>query len=437
MNNDIVVSVNNVSKKFCRNLKRSMAYGIADLSKNLFGIKPESATLRKDEFWAVNNVSFELKKGDTLGIMGANGSGKSTLLRLLTGIFPPDKGQITINGQVAALIAIGAGFHPHMTGRENIYLNGTILGYEKAELRQKFDEIVEFADIGEFLEAPVATYSSGMRVKLGFSIAVHRIPDLLLIDEVLAVGDLNFRLKSYKKLSEVLKQGTTVILVSHNDIAIKSVCNEMAILHRSQIVSKGETDEMIIKYRSIMMNEIIKDTKIPHSPILPKTTPILLNKINIKNLELRNCYNDLIRHNKKEIQKIIYSDTNSLKLVIDVDVIDEIKNPRIEVFIRDMTKAEETYVCGTVISKNSHPEFTKLEKGEKRIAIDIDISRLIPDTYYIYFIIGDLDFFNLTYAYIDYTDKISFEIIYSIEFKKHKDFALKPYYFPTTKFQIQ
>jgi homopolymeric O-antigen transport system ATP-binding protein len=437
MNDDVVVSVKNVSKKFCKNLKRSMAYGISDLSKNLFGIKSNSAELRKDEFWAVNNVNFELKKGETLGIMGANGSGKSTLLRLLTGIFPPDKGEIAIKGQVAALIAIGAGFHPHMTGRENIFLNGTILGYEKIELKQKFDEIVEFSDIGDFLDAPIATYSSGMRVKLGFSIAVHRVPDLLLIDEVLAVGDLNFRLKSYKKLSEVMKQGTTVILVSHNDIAIKSVCEKMAILHRSQIDDIGNTDEMIIKYRSIMMNEIIKDIKIPHSPISPKTAPTLLNKINIINLELRDCHDDLIRHNKKEIKKIKYSEMNSLKLLIDIDVIDEINNPIIDFFIRDMTKAEETYICGAMISKNNYPKFTKLEKGEKRIAIDLDISKLTPNTYYVYFIIGDLDFLNRKYAYIDYTDKITFEIIYSGEYKKHKDNVLTPYFFSTKKFEIQ
>ena len=159
---DVVVSVRDVSKKFCKKLKRSMIYGIIDLSHNMMGKHTDSTYLRKDEFWAIRNLSFELKRGDVLGLIGVNGSGKTTLLRLLAGIFPPDKGEIQIKGRVGALIAVGAGFHPHMTGRENIYLNGTILGMDRNEIDSKFQDIVDFAEIHDFLDAPISTYSSTM-----------------------------------------------------------------------------------------------------------------------------------------------------------------------------------------------------------------------------------------------------------------------------------
>ena len=215
-NNDVVVSVKNVSKKFCRNLRRSMAYGILDLSKNLMGLKPDTSTLNRDEFWALDDVSFELRRGETLGIIGINGSGKSTLLRLLSGIFPPDKGEIAVKGRIGSLIAVGAGFHPHMTGRENVFLNGAILGMSRKEIEKKYDSIVGFAEIGDFLEAPVSTYSSGMRVRLGFAIAVHCEPDILLIDEVLSVGDLSFRNKSLRHMANFRAKAKALIFISHN-----------------------------------------------------------------------------------------------------------------------------------------------------------------------------------------------------------------------------
>ena len=180
---EVILSAKDVSKKFCKKLRRSMAYGLTDLTKNLFAIKPGSAELRKEEFWALKDIDFELRRGDVLGLIGVNGSGKTTLLRLLSGIFPPDKGEIMIKGRVGALIALGAGFHPYFSGRENIYLNGAILGISRDELDAQFDKIVEFSEIGDFIDAPVATYSSGMRVRLGFSVAIAMKPDVLLIDE--------------------------------------------------------------------------------------------------------------------------------------------------------------------------------------------------------------------------------------------------------------
>ena len=237
-NGEVVVSVKNISKKFCRHLRRSMKYGIFDLSKNLVGIKPDSSSLRRDEFWAVKDINFELRKGQVLGLIGLNGSGKTTLLRLLAGIFPPDEGEITIKGRVGALIAVGAGFHPHMTGRENIYLNGTILGMTRKELDSKFDDIVEFAEVGEFLDAPVSTYSSGMRVKLGFAIAVHIDPDVLIIDEVLSVGDIAFKSKCFNAINKLMKD-TAVIFVSHNLPQVSRICTDIIVMDEGMAEYQG------------------------------------------------------------------------------------------------------------------------------------------------------------------------------------------------------
>ena len=246
---DITIKVENVSKKYCKSLKGAMMYGMADIGRNLIGLRSHSERLRANEFWAVDDVSFELKRGETLGIVGPNGSGKTTLLKMLNGIFWPDKGKITIKGRVGALIAVGAGFHPLLTGRENIYINGAILGMNKREIDKKFDSIVEFADIGDFLDSPVKHYSSGMFVRLGFAIAIHCEPDILLLDEVLAVGDHSFQLKCINKMKELFKQGVTVIFVSHNLNAVYLVCEKAIYLSKGKIQNYGKTREVINEYK--------------------------------------------------------------------------------------------------------------------------------------------------------------------------------------------
>lgn len=246
-NDDVVVSATNVSKKFCKNLRRSMSHGIADLSKNLIGIKPDSTGLGKDEFWAIDDISFELKKGEVIGIIGLNGSGKSTLLRVLAGIFPLDKGEVKIAGRVGALIAVGAGFHPHMTGRENIYLNGSILGMSRKMIHSNIQEIIDFAGIKDFIDAPVSTYSSGMRVRLGFSIAAYMEPDVMLIDEVLAVGDFSFRQKCAEKINEIRRK-TAVILVSHNMRDILMLCSKAIVLNKGKVAFQGASENAVDFY---------------------------------------------------------------------------------------------------------------------------------------------------------------------------------------------
>lgn len=243
--NNIVIKVENVSKKFCRSLKHVMLYGVWDIGRNMIGLNSNSGKLRDGEFWALDNVSFELKRGETLGIIGANGSGKSTFLKLLNGIFMPDKGRIEIKGKVGALIEVGAGFHPMLTGKENIYVNGAILGMSKKEIDKKFDEIVDFADIGDFIDSPVKHYSSGMYVRLGFAIAVHSELDILLVDEVLAVGDIQFRMKCTDKIKEFQKIGKTIIYVTHEMITVKKLCHRCMWLNKGNIEKTGDPNEVV------------------------------------------------------------------------------------------------------------------------------------------------------------------------------------------------
>lgn len=245
-----VLTIKNISKKFSHRLRSQMFYGFGDIVKNILNI-PLSSSLRKDEFFAVQNVSFDVKKGEAIGLVGLNGSGKSTILKMINGIFMPDVGEIRICGRVGALIEVGAGFHPYLTGKENIYLNGAILGMKKREIDQVFDEIVEFAEVEEFLDTPVKNYSSGMYVRLGFSIASHVKADILLIDEILAVGDFEFQAKCFKKINQLKNSGVTIVLVSHNSDNIKKVCDRGILLHKGKIEDEGNVDSIMEKYRRI------------------------------------------------------------------------------------------------------------------------------------------------------------------------------------------
>jgi lipopolysaccharide transport system ATP-binding protein len=249
LSDDVVIRVEGVSKKFCRSLKRSMWYGFQDITRDVLSVRTNGQKLRPQEFWAVDDVSFELKKGQTLGLIGPNGSGKTTMLKMLNGIILPDRGRVEIKGRVGALIAVGAGFHPQLTGRENIYINGAILEMGKREIDKKFDEIVEFADIGDFLDTPVKHYSSGMYVRLGFAVAVHCEPDILLVDEVLAVGDVDFQAKCYEKIREIVNRGKTIIFVSHQFHNVEKICDRVIVLFEGLNCYEGEANDAIDYYR--------------------------------------------------------------------------------------------------------------------------------------------------------------------------------------------
>ncbi|AOY84325.1 ABC transporter ATP-binding protein [Moorena producens JHB] len=245
---EVILSVNGVSKKFCRDLKRSLLYGVHDIATELVGLRQKDEKLRKKEFWALNDVSIQLRRGEAIGLVGTNGSGKSTLLRIISGLIKPDVGSVEVKGRLAPLIALGAGFNPILTGRENIYANMSILGLSKEEIDQRFDQVLEFAEIGDAIDSPVQTYSSGMAARLGFASAIHTEPDILLIDEVLAVGDLLFRMKCYRKLSELRDKGTTFVLVAHNPNSILSICDSAIYLQRGKLLAVGKAAVVMQKY---------------------------------------------------------------------------------------------------------------------------------------------------------------------------------------------
>ncbi|HDP94815.1 MAG TPA: ABC transporter ATP-binding protein [Candidatus Aminicenantes bacterium] len=248
-----MIRVEGVAKKFCRNLRRSMWYGMRDIARNAAGLRTRSGLLRKDEFWALRGIDLEVKRGEVLGVIGPNGSGKSTLLKLLNGIYWPDAGRVSVRGRVGALIEVGAGFHPMLSGRENIYVNGAVLGMSKKEIDARFDDIVAFADIGDFLDMPVKHYSSGMFVRLGFAVAVHCDPDVLLIDEILAVGDMSFRRRCYNRIDE-MKKRCAIILVSHNMFQIGRICSTTLFLRQGQTRFIGSSARGILAYYESVSN---------------------------------------------------------------------------------------------------------------------------------------------------------------------------------------
>jgi len=206
---------------------------------------------RYEEFWALKDVSFEIPQGSTFGIIGTNGSGKSTLLKCLTGILSPDKGSVSINGDIAALLELGAGFHPDLSGRENIFLNGAILGMTNKQIEEKYNEIVDFSELGRFIDTPVKNYSSGMTVRLGFSIAINVDPEILIIDEVLAVGDESFQQKCREKIEDFRQRGKTIILVSHGLTDVANICDQVAWLDKGQLRAIGPAVEIVSKYNAM------------------------------------------------------------------------------------------------------------------------------------------------------------------------------------------
>lgn len=257
---DIVIKAENIGKKFIITHQQAERYtALRDIisSKAKSFLTQKSAlnnnTQTKEEFWALKDISFEIEQGDRVGIIGRNGAGKSTLLKVLSRITEPTKGRMTLKGRVASLLEVGTGFHPELTGRENVFLNGAILGMSRAEINKKFDEIIDFAEIEKFLDTPVKRYSSGMYVRLAFAIAAHLEPEILIVDEVLAVGDAQFQKKCLGKMEDVSKnEGRTVLFVSHNISVIKLFCSTGIVLEKGQIKSSGNINSCISSYRSLL-----------------------------------------------------------------------------------------------------------------------------------------------------------------------------------------
>jgi lipopolysaccharide transport system ATP-binding protein len=374
MKNDTVIQVEGLYKKFCRNLKRSMFYGIIDSSRSMMGIPYKTSKLRKAEFWALEEVGFEIIKGEKLGLIGTNGSGKTTLLRMISGIFPPDQGRIKIYGSVGSLIAVGAGFHPHMTGKENIYLNGTILGMSRKELNNKLDSIIEFAEIGDFIETPISMYSSGMLVRLGFSIAIHRIPDVMLVDEVLAVGDLSFQLKCQKKLGEFRMGGGTFIIVSHNMQMIRNTCTRVLWLEKGKIINEGDVNEICDEYEKVQLEKSLQS--------------INDTELNILNYDDEVSIPDVQILNKENIRKDNFKSGELVKIRIHFRSRREVANP---IFVVALFNSKGVVIFETYSRNNIH--LHKL-KGNGCIEFQFKDLYLKSDLYRISIMLSENDILN-------------------------------------------
>lgn len=246
-----MIKIEHVSMKF--NLGIEKEFSIKQAFVNLFSKKHKNKK-KKEDFWALTDVNFNIGKGEVVGLIGSNGAGKSTLLKVVSGVMKPTKGKVEVHGVISPMIELGAGFDGNLTARENIYLNGAILGYSKKFLDSKFDEIVEFSELKDFLEVPVKNFSSGMTAKLAFSIATIVNPEILIVDEILSVGDIKFQEKSKKKMMEMIKGGTTVLYVSHSLQSIKELCTKVVWLEHGKVVKMGDTKEICDEYYKAQMN---------------------------------------------------------------------------------------------------------------------------------------------------------------------------------------
>jgi lipopolysaccharide transport system ATP-binding protein len=258
---DRVIRIENLGKKYLighqaergaytalRDVLIQNARGLWHKTRDLVQGKPIIQGDLQEEVWALKDINFDVFQGQAVGIIGRNGAGKSTLLKILSRITEPSVGRVTIKGRVASLLEVGTGFHPELSGRENIYLNGAILGMTRAEIRRRFDEIVAFAEVEKFLDTPVKRYSSGMYVRLAFAVAAHLEPEILIVDEVLAVGDAEFQKKCLNKMQEISHVGRTILFVSHNFGAVRNICRECVILDKGRILDVGETDAVVDRY---------------------------------------------------------------------------------------------------------------------------------------------------------------------------------------------
>ena len=352
-----------VSKKYNLGMTRkSLPVFISTWAKSTLHRTVMEVT-EKDDFWALRKLSFELKKGDSLALVGANGAGKTTILKLLANITKPTSGKIHINGKLSALIELGAGFHPDLSGRENIYLNGSILGLKKNDIAKRFDSIVSFAELEQFIDTPVKRYSSGMAVRLGFSVAASIDPDILLVDEVLAVGDSAFRLKCMNRIQELIDNGTTLVFVSHNMGLVKAVCEKAIYLEKGIIKKFGQTSEVIEAYNRALNEqrisefEGIKENLQVHSTTCEITKIVVTGKDGESNL--------LLTHHptKISIHYQAYHDLGEISVVVRM--------------IRS-----DGVACATLYSHVDQIALS-IGQGVGEIFVTLSPLQLFPGTYYV------------------------------------------------------
>jgi lipopolysaccharide transport system ATP-binding protein len=363
-----IIQVRDVSKKFIISHEGQQSYTtlrdvIAQSSKKLFHFRKKQKTAAyKEEFYALQDISFNVEQGDRVGIIGRNGAGKSTLLKILSRITDPSTGEIKIKGRIASLLEVGTGFHPELTGRENIFLNGAILGMSRGEIRKKFDEIVAFSEVEKFLDTPVKRYSSGMYVRLAFSVAAHLEPEILIVDEVLAVGDAQFQKKCLGKMEDVSNnEGRTVLFVSHNMAAINSICNTGIYLKKGKIEKTGSINQVIVQYLNVA-KVIEQDGNIPPGLSLYNTGIVWFKKIKLNSISIT--------------ENIVYYLSNILiEIVIFCEK--EINNVMLDMRISDEEKKQIVHLSNIYDVENSVHTLTK---GLNKIKVTIE-NLLQPGSY--------------------------------------------------------
>lgn len=346
---------NGVWKKFKKGERfDSLRDLIPSITRNInpFAGKLDPEALQKKEFWAVKDVSFQLKRGDILGIIGHNGSGKSTILKLISGILRPTKGNIRVNGRLSALIEVGAGFHNDLTGRENIYLNGAILGMSKKEIDRKFDSIVAFSELEEFIDTPVKRYSSGMYVRLGFSVAAHLDPEILLIDEVLSVGDFRFQRKCMQKMNEFVTKGTTIIYISHNLPSVIELCPKTLLLSHGVVQEVGESRQVVHDYYRAWGD---------------------VHRVDHETVKLEKAY--LVNGNRQETSTLHAGDNAVLRLVINP--LETLRNVAVAFVVKQQ---DGMNVFDSHSEMTAHKTYD-LEKGNS-LTIDIAFRVALPEGLY-------------------------------------------------------
>jgi len=360
--NQTVVRVEGLWKKYCKSLRRSAFYTLADAARGALGVPARSYRLRKQEFWALRDINLELKRGECLGVIGPNGAGKTTLLKALSGLIEPDRGRVEVRGRVGELIQLGAGFHPQLTGRENIHVNASILGMSPREIRRKFDAIVEFADIGEFLDSPVKFYSSGMLVRLGFAIAVHMEPELLLVDEVLSVGDVAFRLKCLDRVKELARNGLSMVFVSHNMNPVRAYCDRVVLLDRGRRVTGPDDPETVLQEAQLIFARGRRSPAAGAPRWVRPDAPVEIRAVELLDSDGR--ARDAFSYDEHFRVRVSYSARR------------RIEDPVLGLEI----KASDDRVCIMIWSSHYHVHFDPLE-GEGAMEVAIDGLLLAPGYY--------------------------------------------------------
>ena len=399
-----------VWKKFNKGEKFN---SLRDAIPNFFHNAIFNNKLKENEFWALQDVSFEIKKGEVVGIIGPNGAGKSTILKLLSRILSPNKGEAKIKGRLSALIEVTAGFHPDLTGRENVYLNGTILGMRKKEIEAKFDEIVEFSGVEEFIDTPVKRYSSGMCARLGFSVAAHMDPEVMLVDEVLAVGDLNFQSKCTQKMRSLLNSGTTIVLVSHNLTLVQNICKRVILLDKGVIVKTGEPDETVVYYQNSvyenMERELMKKTE-------PRDHKVHFHEDSLVKISKAVFYND------EQQVKNSFKFSEPISIRIAYETKERIEDP---VFVLELIRGDGVNCCTVDTKTDGH--IIKSISGRGEININLGRINLSPGIYSATFYISEKD---MTHAFA-----IGEDTIFKIEPKAN--ISSDPIFHPDVKWRMK